>query len=202
MTPFNITSMTKLSEEKAAYFQKLLIYFWVYWKRRTRTRGHGHADRDRRTVFADSFLRTVPCGQFFEDSFLRTVFADSFCGQFFADSFLRTVFCGQFFADSFLRTVFCGQFFADSFLRTVMEKTGSYGKDGSRAFSEIFGRETSGVAAIFPFVNGRCQHEQSLPTLYPFISLCVPDINYTRDAIHPGRRGRLSLARPSGSRFS
>ena len=124
-------------------------------------------------------------------------------GQFFADSFLRTVFCGQFFADSFLRKVFCGQFFADSFLRTVMEKTGSYGKVGSRAFkSEIFGRETSGVAAIFPFVNGRCQHEQSLPTLYPFVSLCVPDINYTRDAVHPGRRGRLSLARPSGSRFS
>ena len=120
----------------------------------------------------------------------------------FAGSFLRTVFCGQFFADSFLRTVFCGQFFADSFLRTVMEKTGSYGKDGSRAFkSEIFGRETSGVAAIFPFVNGRCQHEQSLPTLYPFVSPCVPDINYTRDAVHPGRRGRLSLARPSGSRL-
>ena len=56
--------------------------------------------------------------------------------------------------------------------------------------------------AIFPFVNGRCQHEQSLPTLYPFVSLCVPDINYTRDAVHPRRGGTLSLARPSGSRFS
>ena len=35
------------------------------------------------------------------------------------------------------------------------------------------------AAAIFRFVNGRCQHEQSLPTLYPFVSLCVPHINYT-----------------------
>ena len=28
-------------------------------------------------------------------------------------------------------------------------------------------------AAIFRFVNGRCQHEQWQPTLYPFVSLCV-----------------------------
>ena len=28
-------------------------------------------------------------------------------------------------------------------------------------------------AAIFRFVNGRCQHQQSLPTLYPFVSLNV-----------------------------
>ena len=89
------------------------------WNRYIGKDGHGHADTDRRTVFADSFLRTVSCGQFLADSFLRTVS----CGQFLADSFLRTVFCGQFFADSFLRTVFCGQFFcgqffADSFLNT------------------------------------------------------------------------------------
>ena len=55
------------------------------------------------------------------------------------------------------------------------------------------------AAAIFPFVHGRCQHEQSLPTLYPFVSLCVLDINDTRDAVHPARKGRPSLTRPSGS---
>ena len=33
--------------------------------------------------------------------------------------------------------------------------------------------------AIFRFINGHCQHEQSVPTLYSFVSLCVPHINFT-----------------------